>query len=171
MRGLLRCLLSAGAVAAFCLASMPGAGATAAATHRAAAAPVAAGGTWGNATNVPGLAALGKGGDVLVSVSCGSPGNCSAGGEYVIASGHTRPFVVSQTHGRWGTAIEVPGIAALTAYGAAIDSVSCGSVGNCSAAGGYRDRASHFQVFVVNQSKGTWGKAQQIPGTGALNSA
>ncbi len=171
IRGLLRYLLSAGAVAAFCLALMPDAGAAAAAAHRTAAAPVTAGGTWGNATTVPGLAALSKGGAVLVSVSCASPGNCGAGGEYVDGAGRTQPFVVSQTHGTWGTAIKVPGIAALKSRGAGVDSVSCGSVGNCSAAGSYTDGAHHFQAFVVNEVNGTWGTAQQVPGTGALNSA
>ena len=171
IRGLLRCLLSAGAVAAFCLALMPGAGAAAAATHRAAAAPVTAGGTWGNAAKVRGLAALSKGGAVLVSVSCRSPGNCSAGGEYVDGAGHTQPFVVGQTHGRWRTALQVPGIAALNTGDAVINSVSCGSVGNCSAGGSYTDGAGHSQAFVVNEANGTWGTAQEIPGSGALNSA
>jgi hypothetical protein len=171
IRGLLGCLLSAGAVATFCLALLPGAGAAAAATHRAAAAPVTAGGTWGNAMKVAGLAALSKGGAVLVSVSCGSPGNCSAGGEYVDGAGHTQPFVVGQTHGRWGTALQVPGIAALNSGDAVINSVSCGSVGNCSAGGSYTDGARHSQAFVVNEVNGTWGTAQEIPGSGALNSA
>jgi hypothetical protein len=171
IRGLLRCLLSAGAVAAFCLALMPDAGAVAAATHRAAAAPATAGGTWGNAMTVPGLAALAKGGAVLVSVSCASPGNCSAGGEYVDGAGHTQSFVVGQMHGRWGTALQVPGIASLNTGDAGINSVSCGSVGNCSAGGSYTDGAGHSQAFVVNEVNGTWGMALEIPGSGALNPA
>jgi len=128
-----------------------------------------AGGTWGNAMKVPGLAALAKGGAVLESVSCNSPGNCSAGGNYTDGAGHSQPFVVGQVHGRWGTALKVPGIAALNKGAAEIDSVSCGSEGNCSAGGSYTDGAGHSQAFVVNESKGTWGKAQEIPGSGALN--
>jgi len=170
-RGLVRCLLSAGAVAVFCVALLPGAGAAAAATHRAAAAPVTAGGTWGNAMKVPGLAALAKGGAVLESVLCASPGNCSAGCSYTDGAGHAQPFVVGQTHGKWGTALEVPGIAALNTGDAAISSLSCGSVGNCSVGGSYTDGAGHSQVFVVNESNGTWGMAQEIPGSGALNPA
>jgi hypothetical protein len=53
----------------------------AAAGTRAAAARVASGGTWGTAQEVPGTAALNIGGAAQVnSVSCGSAGNCSAGG-------------------------------------------------------------------------------------------
>jgi hypothetical protein len=151
IRGLLRYLLPAGAVAAFCLALMPGAGAAAAA-HRATAAPVTAGGTWGNATTVPGLAALSKGGAVLVSVSCASPGNCGAGGEYVDGAGRAQPFVVSQTHGAWGTAIQVPGIAALNNGDAQVSSVSCTTAGKCSAVGSYLTRSRLRDAFVVSES-------------------
>jgi hypothetical protein len=55
-------------------------------------------GTWGTAKEVPGTAALNKGGNAAVtSVSCGSAGNCSAGGFYKDSSGHQQAFVVSQT--------------------------------------------------------------------------
>jgi hypothetical protein len=120
---------------------------------------------------VPGLAALAKGGAVLVSVSCASPGNCSAGGSYTDGAGHSQPFVAGQTHGKWGTALEVPGIAALNTGDAAINSLSCGSVGNCSAGGSYTDGAGHSQAFVVNESNGSWGMAKEIPSTGALNAS
>jgi hypothetical protein len=46
-------------------------------------------------------------------VSCGSAGNCAAGGYYFDRSHHLQVFVASQDHGVWGTAIEVPGLAAL----------------------------------------------------------
>jgi hypothetical protein len=39
------------------------------------------------------------------SVSCASPGNCSAGGDYYTdAAGHQQAFVVSEKNGSWGTA-------------------------------------------------------------------
>ena len=48
-------------------------------------------GTWRNAMEVPGTAALNKGGDAQVtSVSCASAGNCSAGGCYVDGSAPSR---------------------------------------------------------------------------------
>src|SRR6266851_3720440 len=62
-------------------------------------------GVWGRAVEVPGLGFLNKGGNARVSsVSCASPGNCSAGGDYTSdASGRLQAFVVSETGGSWGT--------------------------------------------------------------------
>lgn len=58
------------------------------------------GGTWGNAQQVPGTAALNQGQDgSLFSVFCGSAGNCSAGGFYTDSSGHQQAFVASETNG------------------------------------------------------------------------
>ena len=128
-------------------------------------------GRWGTAQKVPGTAALNKGGNAQVnSVSCGSAGNCSAGGYYTDGSGHPQAFIVTETNGRWGTAQEVPGAAALNQGGNAdVSSVSCGSAGNCSAGGSYTDGSGHFQTFVAAQKNGVWGTAKQVPGTAALN--
>jgi len=95
-------------------------------------------GVWGQAIEVPGLGALNTGGDAQVlSVSCGSAGNCAAGGYYGPA-GNGQGFVVSEKNGVWGQAIEVPGLGALnTARDATVVSVSCASAGNCAAGGSY----------------------------------
>jgi hypothetical protein len=80
--------------------------------------------------------------------------------------------VVSQIHGTWGKAEEIPGTATLNTGGFAVfhsASLSCASAGNCSAGGGYTDSTGHGQTFVVTQVKGTWGKAKGIRGTAALN--
>jgi len=54
-------------------------------------------GTWGTAEEAPGIAALNQGGRAgIPSVSCGSAGNCSAGGHYTDSSGHMQVFVVSE---------------------------------------------------------------------------
>ena len=91
---------------------------------------------------MPGLAALNAGGGAEVtSLSCARAGSCAAGGSYWL----DRPrryqgFVAVERHGRWGTAIEVPGLGALNAGGgngyAQVTSVSCASAFSC-AAGGY----------------------------------
>jgi len=126
-------------------------------------------GRWAKAIEVPGTAALNAGGSASVSeVSCGSAGNCAAGGSYTGASGHSHAFVVSERDGRWAKAIEVPGKAALNA-GANVTSVSCGSAGNCAVGGFYRDGSHHQQAFVVSERDGLWGKAIEVPGTAALN--
>jgi hypothetical protein len=138
----------------------------------AAGSPRSAGGTWGTAIEVPGTAALNQGGYAQVaSVSCRSAGNCSAGGTYRDASGHQQAFVVGETDGTWGTAIEAPGSAALNSAGdAGITSVSCGSAGNCGAGGDY-EGSDGFQVFVVSETGGTWGTTEQVPGIAALDQA
>jgi hypothetical protein len=128
------------------------------------------GGKWGTAIEVPGTAALNKDNEAeTFSVSCATAGNCSAGGQYDDAAGRLQAFVASETGGKWGTAIEVPGTAALNSGGAQINSVSCRSAGNCSAGGSYEDASGHDQAFVVGETGGTWGNAIEVPGTAALN--
>src|SRR5215467_2493048 len=57
-------------------------------------------GTWHTAVEVPATAALNRGGDAeVLSVSCASAGNCSAGGYYVDASSHWQAFVANEVHG------------------------------------------------------------------------
>jgi hypothetical protein len=142
-----------------------------AATASAAAATVTSASTWGSVIEVPGTAALNQDGDSEVtSVSCASAGNCSAGGDYADASLHLQAFVVSETGGRWGTATEVPGTAALDTGGYAwVTSVSCTTAGNCGAGGAYVDASKNQQAFVVSETGGTWGTAIRVPGTTALN--
>ena len=110
---------------------------------------------WGTAIEVPGLGALNTGGNAKVnSVSCASAGNCAAGGNYSEAAGGNRGTWPSSSNGRWGTAIEVPGLRALNKGGAAeVDSVSCAPAGTC-AAGGTTPAAGgiHSQGFVVSQT-------------------
>jgi len=110
-------------------------------------------GTWHTAIEVPGTAALNISRLArVVSVSCASAGNCSAGGYYTNSSG-SQAFVVSQINGTWRTAIEMPGTAALNSGGnAAIASVSCASAGNCSAGGHYTDNSGNNQAFVASKS-------------------
>jgi hypothetical protein len=135
---------------------------------------VAQAGTWRTAIEVPGLGPLNKGGDADVSsVSCGSAGNCSAGGSYLDGPdgpGNYQAFVVSERNGTWRKAIEVPGSGMLNKGGAArVDSVSCASAGTCSAGGTYNDGSGHQQAFVVSEQNGTWRTAIEVPGSGMLN--
>ena len=148
----------------------------AASGHQQALVVTESAGTWGNAEEVPGSAALNAGGPgaVILSVSCAAPGDCSAGGYYSDASGHEQALVVTQTNGTWGSAKEIPGTGALNAGGAArVNSISCGAAGDCSAAGQYAsktvDGIATVQAFVANETGGTWGKAAEVLGTAALN--
>jgi hypothetical protein len=129
-------------------------------------------GRWGDAVQVPGTAALNKGGNAeVVSVSCARGGYCAAGGYYTDRRGNRQAFVVTRPEHRWRTAVEVPGSAALnTSGGTAVTSLSCGSVNNCAAGGSYTD-AGGGQGFVVSQDHGVWGTAEEVPGLATLNTS
>ena len=188
---------------------------------------VVSGGTWGTAEEVPGSAALNKGGDAeILSVSCASAGNCSAGGFYRrfrprrrsssarrtapgaaprrspaprpstragtprstrcraprrataapagTTSGrfHHRPGVRRQRderhlgHRRGGPRHRGPQHRAATPRST---SVSCASAGNCSAGGYYTDSSGHGRRSWSARRNGTWGTAEEVPGTAALN--
>jgi CHAP domain len=126
-------------------------------------------GTWGTPEGIPGAVALDTDGEAgVASMSCTSPGNCSASGWYENGSGNDQAFVVSQVDGTWGTAITLPGIG-VSVYPDDTPVVSCGSAGNCSAAGYYGDSSSRVQAFVANQANGTWDTPEEVPGTATLN--
>ncbi len=129
--------------------------------------PAAASSTWGNASVLPGPGGTAAEPD---TVSCASAGNCVAAGEYGSTSGG-EAFVVDQTKGTWAKAEEVPGTAKLNSGGLAlVNSVSCASAGNCSAGGVYSvGNSNDEQAFVVTETKGTWGKAEEVPGSRLLN--
>jgi hypothetical protein len=122
-------------------------------------------GRWGNAVVVPGLVALNAAGNAqVVSVSCTGRGRCAAGGFYTDSSGHTQGFVVSERNGRWGDAVEVPGLAALDGGASAqVSSVSCASAGNCAAGGQYGQVSGGSQAYLVSETHGVWRPAREVP--------
>ena len=128
-------------------------------------------GVWGNALQISGLAILDQGKAASTnSLSCPSPGNCTAGGTYVDGSGDDQVFIATETKGIWGSAQDVPGLPALDKGGyASLESVSCASAGNCSADGTYSDSPGHYQAFVISETKGRWGDAKEVPGLATLN--
>lgn len=126
-------------------------------------------GSWGKAIKVPGIATLGSGGGVgLNAISCATPGNCAAAGEYNNSS--SGAFVVDETSSHWGNAIPVPGLDTLSGGNeASVRSVSCATAGNC-VAGGFYLSSDGSHAFVVNEANGDWGNAIEVPGTAALGS-
>jgi hypothetical protein len=131
-------------------------------------------GTWNNALEVPGLAALNKGGGAGASgVSCASAGNCAAAGIYLDAQGHQHAFVADERNGTWQKAHAIPGIGKLDPGGtSSATTVSCASPGNCAVGGFYETNVDTTdQAFVADEKNGTWGPAIEVPGTGALNGA
>jgi hypothetical protein len=120
-------------------------------------------GRWGKAIEVPGTASLNKGEAAQVySVSCAQGGTCVAGGYDTDAGAHQHGFVASFRAGRWGLAVQLPGLSA--GGGAQVYSVSCPSAGNCTAGG-----SNSGQGFVARQRDGRWQPAVAVPGLAALN--
>src|SRR3984957_20683479 len=119
-------------------------------------------GSWEASLEVPGTAALkGAGGAQVTSVSCGSAGNCAAGGYYIGGDGNRQAFFVSEKNNTWGNANEVAGGLNTNGF-AEVDSISCPTAGNC-VAGGLYDAKTHgglSESFVVGDKNGTWGAAQ-----------
>jgi hypothetical protein len=147
----------------------------------ASATPAGPGGTWGQALAVPGVSALGTGGNVAddgftTAISCTSPGECAAVGEYSFYNATTHawtiwPLVVSQSGGSWGQAEALPGIAALSSgLGGQLTAVSCASAGNCSATGTYNEPSGPSSAFLVDEVDGTWGTVQPVPDAASLGS-
>src|SRR5215471_15942797 len=96
-------MVLAGAAALWCAAAL--AVACAAKAGQVPAGASAGAGTWQAAIEVPGVAALNKGGQAVVNaLSCASAGNCAAGGYYTDGSGHRQAFVASQASGTWQAA-------------------------------------------------------------------
>src|SRR5258707_723912 len=67
--------------------------------------------------------------------------------------------------GPWRTAIGGPG----SGGRGVVATVSCAAAGNCAGGGLYTDGLINQQAFVVSERNGTWGRARQVPGSGALN--
>ena len=114
-------------------------------------------GSWGDAIKVPGIPDADE--SFVSSISCSTAGNCAAGGSYSKGGSKAHLFVVDETNGVWGNAIEIPG----TVGDGSVTSVSCATPGNC-AAGGYDHGA-----FVVGEANGVWGKAVHVPGVGKFS--
>lgn len=115
------------------------------------------------------MSALNRG-DVarIDSVSCPSPGYCSAGGSYGGNNGVTygQPFVVNEVNGRWHKPTVIPGKLTFI-YGEWVQSVACPTAGNCTVGGWYLDGADRFQAFVASEVNGTWHNYITVPGTSA----
>jgi hypothetical protein len=126
-------------------------------------------GVWGRIQTALGVAGLPTGGATSASldwVMCASMGNCTGVGDYTDSAFNQRNFVITETSGKWGKAKAIP-LGKLA--NASITSVSCASVGNCSAGGDFSAGPKSVQLFVINETGGVWGKAEEIPGSAALN--
>jgi hypothetical protein len=125
-------------------------------------------GSWGTAKTL--AAVLNGGGFASVnSISCASPGNCVAVGQYLADRTHSQALIATSEGGDWTNFMAVPGTVTLNAGGSALASaVSCSPGGgplNCSVGGRYTDSAGHRQAFVATAKNGTWQPAHRVAGS------
>ncbi len=96
-------------------------------------------------------------------VSCASAGNCSAVGTYTDSSYHRQGLLLTETSGKWATAVEVSLPAGANASpSVALNSLSCTSAGNCTAVGNYFDSSSHLQGLILTETSGTWATGVEV---------
>jgi hypothetical protein len=96
------------------------------------------------------------------SVSCGSAGNCVAAGYFKKLVGGNSPFTMSMVSGVWGQATPAvfdSGVQQNANPDAGFNSVSCGSAGNCVAAGYFKNLSGGNSPFTMSMVTGVWGQA------------
>ena len=99
----------------------------------------------------------------LTAVSCTTPGNCVAVGNYVDAGGQTQAMTATETAGTWAQAAELalPAGAAAAPPGASLNAISCPTPGQCRAVGRYVNAAGQTAAMVATEST-TWGQATAL---------
>ena len=101
----------------------------------------------------------------ISSVSCASPGNCAAVGQYIDTSLGFHGVLFTETAGVWaiGVAATLPADARTANAQVSIIRVSCASAGNCSAVGDYVDNSGHSQSLLLAETGGTWATGVKAP--------
>jgi hypothetical protein len=86
-------------------------------------------------------------------------------GGYVDNANDFQGLLLTETAGVWGSAVEaqLPAKAATSDQEVSLNSVSCGSAGNCSAVGGYLDSAGGAEGLLLNEKAGSWGTGLRAP--------
>jgi hypothetical protein len=140
-------------------------------------------GIWGELQPLAGVASLPHSASIqtsgLDSLSCGAPGDCTAGGSYEYGTVQL-PFIVSESGHSWGEPQPIPGLSALssggqgTAYsGNEVTSVSCPDASDCAVVGTYfPELNSAGLAFTLDEAGGVWGQAEalSIPSGDLINS-
>jgi hypothetical protein len=132
------------------------------------------GGVWSQGVEAALPANAGQFPDGFVSsVSCRSAGNCTAVGTYETSSS-SEGLLLTETSGVWSTGVEasLPADAATDAS-VLLPSVSCGSVGNCTAVGSYTNSSNNGAALLLTETAGVWGTgvAPSLPANAATTTA
>ena len=99
-------------------------------------------------------------------VSCYSPGNCVAGGQYTDTNYNSQPMIATETHGVWlpATELALPTNATVgeAAQNGFLSGEACFSHGNCVTGGGYNDQNGNAEPVVFNETNGVWGRGVEL---------
>ena len=90
----------------------------------------------------------------FTAISCSSPGNCTAAGNFSDATGHTQAFTQTETNNAWSNGVPATFAAGVqnTNPNANFTAISCSSPGNCTAAGYFTDATGHTQAFTQSMT-------------------
>ena len=125
------------------------------------------GGSWGDATLIPGQAALSSQLFSSGSLSCPAVGDCTMTGIFEPADGGYLTWVDDEAGGTWESPHEV---AAPAPTERMTGTLSCATPGNCALGGTYVDARGLHHSFVASEMDGTWQAAQNLPGLPATTS-
>ena len=118
-------------------------------------------GIWRQPTIIPGLE------DTLsevLAVSCPAPGNCTVGGWFQQPTRLIQAFVADEVNGTWGHFQGLGVLEQLNAGGVAqVDSMSCGSPGECVGSGFFLDDHGNQVAFFGHEVAGRWLNVQTNP--------
>jgi hypothetical protein len=117
-------------------------------------------GVWSAAQTIPGTPGAIRPHPVI---DCTSPGNCVVAGGYKTGKNTYKAFTAAQVDGTWRKAQPVSDRALSGRVSDAATTLSCTTVGNCTAAGEYTTK-SGTGVFTIAEVRGTWKAAKTLPG-------
>ncbi|HXW72704.1 MAG TPA: hypothetical protein VEK34_14980 [Methylocella sp.] len=100
----------------------------------------------------------------LNSLTCTSPGNCVAVGNYTDNNGNSPLFILTETNGVWAQGAELNLLLPANAAANTVTLVglTCTSAGNCVAVGVYDDAKGNNHPLAVNEINGVWAPGVEI---------
>ena len=123
-------------------------------------------GSWGSFQPLGNFASLNTGQFAgLNSVSCQSPQNCTATGEYATVGGTPHAFLVAEVSGTW----HLPGPLIFVLPPSTGRAVSCPASGNCELTGTETDVNAHIQAYAQQTNSGTEEGIQRLTSSTVLN--
>jgi hypothetical protein len=96
------------------------------------------------------------------SVSCASPGNCTAVGNFKNNADHYEAFTMTSNDGQWEQARPAEFAAGIQheSRGDYFTSVSCPTPRNCTAVGWFGNSYGHTEAFTMTSNDGQWEQAR-----------